>query len=409
MKNSVVKKFIFIFNICVLLFLQSNSSFCEILKNEFISVSAKKGSGILDLLDKYKLTKSDQNIQLFTKINSDLLDKNGGLLLNQTYILPIQIANFDGKTIRSSLKINDFQLAKKIESYNFLVEKAKIKSGNFKKTKELWIPTEILIIDSNFFKNINLKNTKAEKNAEKLDYSYLLSNENIKLKNKKLAGSAFYIIVGHGGADPGAVGFRDGFELHEHEYAYDVSVRFAKALLESGAEVYMIVQDEKDGIRENEFLKNGGNEKLINGENISPIQLERLKQRTDIVNNYVKQNGKKFKNQALIEIHVDSRITDKRIDIFFYHRPNCPKSQKLNNTLLKTIKSKYEKAQPGRGYAGTVSARDLFTLRNTTIDAAYIELGNIQNPADQIRLIQPNNRQAIANWLYDGIVKHYRK
>ena len=98
------------------------------------------------------------------------------------------------------------------------------------------------------------------------------------------------------------------------------------------------------------------------------------------------------------------RVEDKRIDIFFYHRNGCRQSEKFCQSLYNTINHKYKKNQPGREYCGTISARDLFTLRNTTIPAAYIELGNIQNPKDQLRLIRHDNRQAIANWLYEGII-----
>jgi N-acetylmuramoyl-L-alanine amidase len=34
----------------------------------------------------------------------------------------------------------------------------------------------------------------------------------------------------------------------------------------------------------------------------------------------------------------------------------------------------------------------------------YIELGNITNEFDQRRLLIVNNRQAIANWLTQGII-----
>jgi len=371
-----------------------------------VTTVANKGNGVLDLLGRFKLAKNMQNIEYFQGINSGSFDRNGGLLLGNTYILPIKIVRFDGSTIRSTLNITDFDLAKKIENYNLEVEKTKLKKGHYKTTKELWVPFEILLLDSNDFADFNKK--KTSKREPQVDYSFL-KDAKISRTSKDLEGVAFYIIAGHGGPDPGAIGNRDGFELHEHEYAYDVSARLAKRLIENGADVFMIIQDPNDGIRDEQILRNGGNERMINGDAISPIQIERLKQRTDIVNDYAQRNTNKYKHQALIEIHIDSRITDRRVDIFFYHRSGCARSVKLSKDLLNTIEEKYRKAQPNRGYSGTVSARDLFTLRNTTIPAIFIELGNIQNPADQIRIIEPNNRQAIANWLCDGIIKHFRK
>jgi hypothetical protein len=67
------------------------------------------------------------------------------------------------------------------------------------------------------------------------------------------------------------------------------------------------------------------------------------------------------------------------------------------------FKDRYSQKQPGRGYSGSVSPRNLLMLRETKPTSVYIELGNIQNTADQNRFIQKDNRQAIANWLFRGL------
>jgi len=80
--------------------------------------------------------------------------------------------------------------------------------------------------------------------------------------------------------------------------------------------------------------------------------------------------------------------------------------------MKNVFQRKYAHHQPGRGFRGTVSKRDLFVLRNTTSVAAFIELGNIQNKYDQQRIILSNNRQALANWISDAFVidyKNYKK
>jgi N-acetylmuramoyl-L-alanine amidase len=372
--------------------------------NKFVVETARRGNSIYMLLKKYKLSSSKDNIDLFKKINNKLLTKDDGLIIDKRYILPIQIVKFNGNTIRSTLGITDYNLAKKIEKYNLNLQKHNIKE-NYRPKGDLWVPVELYDFKNDYFKNII---TGEELPDEVPDYSFLKLGKKIKPLNKKLKGFVFYLISGHGGPDPGAIGFREGYELHEDEYAYDITLRLAKKLIESSAKVYVIVQDPNDGIREDLYLKNSSDELLINGDTISTVQLTRLKQRTDLVNNYVAQN-KKYKKQILMEIHVDSRIIDKRVDIYFYYRDKCSESEKLCNSLLNTIKRKYKLAQPGRGYQGNVSSRDLFTLRNTNIPASYVELGNIQNAEDQVRLIQPNNRQAIANWLFDGIISAYKK
>jgi N-acetylmuramoyl-L-alanine amidase len=53
---------------------------------------------------------------------------------------------------------------------------------------------------------------------------------------------------------------------------------------------------------------------------------------------------------------------------------------------------------------GSVTPRYLFTLQETVCrQAVYIELGNIRNDWDQQRLVIKNNRQAVANWLYQAL------
>ena len=197
----------------------------------------------------------------------------------------------------------------------------------------------------------------------------------------------------------------NGHELCEDEYAYDFILRLARNIMEHSGTVYIIVRDDNDGIRDDAYLKASSNEYLINGDSISPIQTIRLKQRADIINSYYKANYKKAKSQQAIIIHLDSRVTKKRIDIFFYHQENNARSELLANSLYETVKQNYAKYQPGRGYRGTVTTRDLYMLRNLVLPTAFIELGNIQNKNDQIRFIDKNNRQAVAKWLCDGVIK----
>ena len=71
--------------------------------------------------------------------------------------------------------------------------------------------------------------------------------------------------------------------------------------------------------------------------------------------------------------------------------------------MQKTFQQKYDEHQPGRGYNGTVSDRGLYVLKYTSPPAVYIELGNVNHQRDIQRLIIPDNRQALANWLAQGL------
>ena len=229
--------------------------------------------------------------------------------------------------------------------------------------------------------------------------------EEVQFKDTKLQGAVFYIVGGHGGPDPGAVGKRNGHRLCEDEYAYDVALRLARKLLEHNATVYLITRDPNDGIRDESYLKCDKDEVCWGNRKIPINQTKRLKQRTNEVNKL----SKKYKGQyqRMIVLHVDSRYQGQNVDIFFYHHSKSSSGKRLCNTLLKTIKKKYQEHQPGRGYYGNVSDRSLYILRNTNPVSAFIELGNINHDRDQQRLIIMDNRQAIANWLTLGLINDF--
>jgi len=405
----------------LLIFVLSNELFASKI-GENLTVQPKSGDGIKDILARYMLD-YNKNINFFLEKNKDKIGKNNSIFLHHRYELPVVIARFDGITIRSSINISDFPLAKKIQDYNEELHKKQIKSEDYRKDRILWVPFlelgPIDVLQNQPIANVATSGASMTINPASIaspsaKHTPLKTNElfgdklkNVRTIDNSLSNHYFYLIAGHGGPDPGAIGQREGNELHEHEYAYDVTLRLARKLLERGAEVFVIVQDAKDGIRDERYLGKSGTEFLINGDTISHIQVNRLKQRIDIINDLHIKNNKSGSKHLVIEIHVDSRITDKQIDIFFYHQPGSEEGERICNILLSTIKGKYEINQPGRGYLGTVTARNLYTLRMSRPVGIYIELGNIQNLRDLSRIIEPNNRQAIANWLLDGILNAF--
>ena len=117
----------------------------------------------------------------------------------------------------------------------------------------------------------------------------------------------------------------------------------------------------------------------------------------------LQKNGVKY--QRMIVIHIDSRSEGSRIDMFFYHYGKSNTGKKMANTLYSTVKSKYDLYQKGRGYKGTVKARNLHMLRKSIPSGVYIELGNIQNPNDQKRFTVVDNRKAMAKWFAEALMK----
>lgn len=79
---------------------------------------------------------------------------------------------------------------------------------------------------SSFAQNKKLRTGKESLFGKKLATYQITSNE--------LSGACFYLVSGHGGPDPGAIGIYQGRQLHEDEYAYDIILRLARELLTRG-------------------------------------------------------------------------------------------------------------------------------------------------------------------------------
>lgn len=228
-----------------------------------------------------------------------------------------------------------------------------------------------------------------------------------KLVSNDVKGAVLYLVAGHGGLDSGAIGKYKGHSIHEHEYAYDITLRLAKKLMENGAKVYVIIQDEKDGIRDDSILKYN-NRGTCMGKKIPDSQKSRLRQRTKAVNKLYREKDKKSNYKRAISLHIDSRNTGQRIEVFYYHHKRSTKGKRLVTNMQKVFAEEYLEHQR-RDYKGSVKTRSLYVINNMTPPVAFIELGNIRNPYDQKRFVIENNRQALANWLYEGIKRDYKQ
>ena len=231
--------------------------------------------------------------------------------------------------------------------------------------------------------------------------------DEVQVTGNRLVGACFYVVSGHGGPDPGAIGRVGRHELHEDEYAYDVALRLARNLMQEGAEVRIIIQDKKDGIRDDRYLGNSKRETCM-GDPIPLGQVARLKQRCDKINALYAKDRRKYKYCRSVFLHVDSRAKRAQVDVFFYHADGSKYGRRLARNVRDVFEQKYHRHQPGRGFEGSVSARNLYVLNNSTPVALFVELGNLQNTFDQRRFVIADNRQALANWLLEGLVKDYR-
>ena len=127
--------------------------------------------------------------------------------------------------------------------------------------------------------------------------------------SNSLKGATFYLVGGHGGPDPGCIGRYQGKQLHEDEYAYDIILRLGRELLKRGAQVHFIIQDSKDGIRNQAVLNNSKRETCM-GKSIPLNQVARLQQRCDAINRLYRKEKSSYKRAVFI--HVDSRSQENK-------------------------------------------------------------------------------------------------
>ncbi len=377
---------------------------------KYLTVKVREGQTLSEIFELYEIPYNTQTIKKFRELNSRKVGKSLKILWGLRYKLPIEI-----------LPSNKFeqQLSKELESsvlhnifeYNKRMEAKKLKNTK----KEIWIPAYFLIPKiedrlSNDTSTESKSKDKKESKTNKLFEPYFGKKyKKVKIQDNALKGCVFYLVSGHGGVDPGAIGKFDGNELHEDEYAYDITLRLALELHKHKAKVYMITIDTSDGIRDEKFLKPSYDEIFYGGIQIPTNQKERLQECANIVNKLYQQNKKRYKHHISVNIHLDSRSEGEKIDVFFYYQEGNATSKAIADSLLSTLRLQYAKFQPGRGYSGTVDTRNLFMLRNTIPPTVYIELGNIQNKSNQYRFIEKDNRQAIAKWLCLGVLRYFKK
>ncbi|MDP2479999.1 MAG: N-acetylmuramoyl-L-alanine amidase [Candidatus Palauibacterales bacterium] len=231
----------------------------------------------------------------------------------------------------------------------------------------------------------------------------------VERESDRLSGRIYYIVSGHGGPDPGTVGRYAGRRLPEDEIAYDVSLRLARRLLEEGATVYLIVQDPDDGIRDGSRFPLDHDERYVDGRRIPRSQLARLRDRVRLINRLYAEHGGSATVQRVLSLHVDARGSRREPQIDVHFLVASRRGRRMARGLRAAFRHQYARVQPGRGYDGTVDVRNLYVLRHTRPVAVLVELGNIRNGLDQRRLTRSRNRQAVADWLVDGLLREAGK
>lgn len=373
---------------------------------EYLTGQPASGDGVYSFLRRYELDRYACNHDQFYKLNK--LKKNAPLQPGREYQLPILIYRYNGKSIRSTIGVDDWSRAVRIQNFNESMLEKKLRAKTFQASKILWVPYHELHCPQPTIPTPEYPDPESIVGSNKPRHYSIFGDKYAytPLESQKLKGNVYYVSSGHGGPDPGAIGRSNGHKLCEDEYAYDVGLRLVRLLIAHGATAYMVNRDHNDGIRDAQFLKCDSDEVIWGNLKLPLNQKARLFQRSDAINDlYFKHKKQGILDQKALEIHVDSRSKSARADVYFYHYPGDKKAAELAKNIHATFVDKYKIHRKGNDYQGTVTARDLHMLRECKPTTVFIELANIQNPSDLNRILPASNRQALANWLFEGLLK----
>ena len=386
----------------------------------FLEARAEAGDGMYTLLRRYGLPRSSCYQDQFRHLND--LPPEHTLHAGRPYRLPVLVYAYDGTSIRSTLGLDDLPLARVIQRYNREREAADQQAGAYEETGELWVPYGLLFCDREGGAPEVAEAAPAPAEAiaasRRLEAAaplpasgerrgYAIFGEEyavVPRKGGELRGRVFYLVSGHGGPDPGAVGSKRDNLLCEDEYAYDVVLRLAREIIAHGGKAYVIVRD-SDGIRDEEFLECDSDEVVWGDAPLPRDQRARLAQRSDAINDLArKERLGGTDEQYCVVVHVDSRHADTQTDLFFYHQRDSRASEAVAEEMRATMARNYRRNGRTREYTGEVLTRDLHMLREVDVPTVYIELGNIQHSFDQKRVLRRGNRQALAKWFTEGLI-----
>ncbi|NOU56058.1 N-acetylmuramoyl-L-alanine amidase CwlD [Brevibacillus borstelensis] len=194
-----------------------------------------------------------------------------------------------------------------------------------------------------------------------------------------LAGTVIAIDPGHGGKDGGAVS-SDGSVI-EKEVTLAISLYLRDFLLQSGAHVIMTREEDKD---------------------LASPEAERLRKRKseDIRNRvkFVNDNSPDF----LVSVHVNSIPSPKWKGAQTFYYPAFKKSEEISYLIQDEIKRVLENTDrvPSK-------TDDVFFIREVDCPAVLVEVGFVSNEAEAKRLRSVDYQKAMANAIYQGILRHY--
>ena len=273
-----------------------------------------------------------------------------------------------------------------------------------------YLPTESFFgIIQNLSDSSSIKYTNNEIRFTSIFADKKIVKENVDLRSEKEKWEFKTIVIdaGHGGKDPGAVGYRG---TKEKDIALDVAKRLEKKLSKNMNVKIIMTRDEDVFLRLSERTKianesNGnlfisihtnaaedrrasGFETFLIGPNKNEAAV-RVAARENAVLELEGITGKKLTNEDLIQATIAQSAF-------------ASKSEQFASMVQKEIKKRVQSRDRGVKQAG------FYVLMGASMPNVLVELGFISNPSEEKKLRSPQYRDQLATAIYRA-VEQYQK
>ena len=363
--------------------------------------------------------------QLFSSAETKLKLVENNKLIGE--INTIQNQNFF--SINDFIKITNSKnfINEKTEKIIFYIDDKKIKITNqiafimiddnlfqlsskvVKQNNNYYVPTDsFLNIVNNLSSNISINRSANEISLSKLSDTPLKAVKvDIRNEKEKWKFKTIVIDAGHGGKDPGAVGYRG---TKEKDIALDVAKRLEKKLSKNMKVKIVMTRDEDIFLRLSERTKianenNGslfisihtnaaedrrasGFETFLIGQNKNEAAV-RVAARENAVLELEGSTGKKLTDEDLIKATIAQSAF-------------ASKSELFASLVQKEIKKRVQSKDRGVKQAG------FYVLMGASMPNVLVELGFISNPSEEKKLRSPQYRDQLATAIYRA-VEQYQK
>ena len=278
-----------------------------------------------------------------------------------------------------------------------------------KQNNSYYVPTDsFLNIVNNLSNNISINRSTNEISLSKLsDTPVKAVKVDIRNEKEKWEFKTIVIDAGHGGKDPGAVGYRG---TKEKDIALDVAKRLEKKLSKNMKVKIVMTRDEDIFLRLSERTKiaNENNGSLFISIHTNAAEDRRASGfETFLIGQNKNEAAVRVaaRENAVLELEgsTSKKLTDEDlIKATIAQSAFASKSELFASLVQKEIKKRVQSKDRGVKQAG------FYVLMGASMPNVLVELGFISNPSEEKKLRSPQYRDQLATAIYRA-VEQYQK